>query len=162
MIPLHKLIELPRTLRLRKAASLFGEAERRFIITKRLEPEKVEYLGRVAELLAKDEKFSNVATEALNNAGLSFASAAASDSEIRRSLNSVYNLLLAETGRSQADWDFIEASGSFDLSNSISCCVLLPIIPVQISRTYSLINVLTISRGISISLPFLSTPLIKI
>jgi TrmH family RNA methyltransferase len=116
MIPLHKLIELPRTLRLRKAASLFGEAERRFIITMRLEREKAEYLGRIAELLAKDEKFSNVAVAALKTAQENLAAAAVDEKELRRSLNAVYHLLLAETGRPQSDWDFIEASGAFDLS----------------------------------------------
>ena len=117
MIPLHKLSELPRTLRLRKAASLFGEAERRLVITKLLEPERAEYLGRVADLLSKDEKFSEAAVMELKNAQASIAAAAMmDDSEIRRSLNTVYHLLLAETGRPQADWDFIEASGALDLS----------------------------------------------
>jgi len=116
MIPLHKLTELPRTLRLRKAVSLFGEAERRFIITKRLEVEKAEYLSRVAELLIKDEKFSNAAITALKTAQVNFADSAACEIEIRRSLNTVYHLLLAETGRPQSDWDFIEASGALDLS----------------------------------------------
>ena len=120
MIPLHKLVELPRTLRLRKAASLFGEAERRFIITKRLEREKAEYLGRVAELLTKDEKFSNAAVLALNTAQGHLATAAAGEKELRRCLNAVYHLLLAETGRPQSDWDFIEASGELDLSKRSS------------------------------------------
>jgi len=120
MIPLHKLSELPRTLRLRKAASLFGEAERRLIITQRLENEKAEYLARIAELLAQDEKFSNAAVTALKNAQTSLAAATMEEKDIRRTLNTVYHLLLAETGRPQSDWDFIEASGVFDLSKRLS------------------------------------------
>ena len=116
MIPLYKLSELPRTLRLRKAISLFGEAERRFIITKRLEREKAEYLGRIANLLAKDEMFSNAAVEALKTAQEHLSAIAAEETELRRSLNAVYHLLLAETGRPQSDWDFIEISGALDLS----------------------------------------------
>jgi TrmH family RNA methyltransferase len=114
MIPLFKFIELPRTLRLRKALSLFGEAERRFIITNRLEKEKAEHLCRIAELLANDEKFSVAAVAALEAAQTNLTDADGKD--IRRSLNTVYHLLLAETGRPQSDWDFIEASGALDLS----------------------------------------------
>jgi len=102
-------------LRLRKAVSLFGEAERRFIITKRLEPEKAEYLGRVADLLAKDGSFSHAAITALKTARIGLASDV-DGRDIRRLLNTVYHLLLAETGRPQSDWDFIEETGGFDLS----------------------------------------------
>jgi len=116
MIPLHKLKELPRTLRLRKAASLFGEAERRFVITQKLEREKAEYLCRVTELLVKDESFSSAAIAALETASLDLAAAEAGEKDIRRTLNTVYHLLLAETGRPQSDWDFIEVSGALDLS----------------------------------------------
>ena len=138
MIPLHKLNELPRTLRLRKSASLFGEAERRLVLFGQLPKEETEYLGRVAELLAKDEKFSGTAVTALKAAQISFAAdedasatltastaiAASADvtagkknsAEIRRALNTVHYILLAETGRYQADWDFIEAKGVLDSS----------------------------------------------
>ena len=116
MIPLHKLAELPRTLRLRKATSLFGEAERRFIVTKRLEPEKAEYLGLVTDLLANDEKFSQAAVTALKSAQTCLAAKFQDEKEIRRALNNVFHLLLAETGRPQADWDFIGTSGGLDAS----------------------------------------------
>ena len=114
VIPLHKLIELPRSLRLRKAASLFGGAERHFTVTGRLEPEKAEYLARVMELLAADEKFSEAILAALEAARVSFVDAEKDAKEIRRALNAVYQILLAETGRNQADWDFIEESGALD------------------------------------------------
>ena len=132
MIPLHKLIELPRSLRLRKAASLFGGAENLFVNTHKLEDEKAEYLGKVAELLASDEKFSKAAKEALravktNLVKTSFVetsfvearsieTSSTREKEIRRTLNTVYHILLSETGRSQSDWDFFEASGVLDSS----------------------------------------------
>ena len=117
MIPLHKLTELPRSLRLRKAASLFGGAEKKLIVTGRLEAEKAEYLCGVVELLARDENFSEVVLTALRDAQTSFAAAREKDEgEIRRALNTVYQIILAETGRNQADWDFIEPTGALDSS----------------------------------------------
>ncbi|MDR0496678.1 MAG: TrmH family RNA methyltransferase [Treponema sp.] len=115
MIQLHKLKELPRPLRLRKSASLFGGAERHFILSGRLPPEEAEYLGRVAELLAEDKGFSEPAAEVLKAAQTNLV-VNKNDGEIRRVLNSVYHILLAETGRIQADWDFIEPSGALDSS----------------------------------------------
>jgi TrmH family RNA methyltransferase len=115
VIPLHKLAGLPRTIRLRKAASLFGGAERRFVITRRLEPEKAEYFRQVVDLLAADEKFSEVALAEIKAAKVSLT-AEKDPGEIRRALNTVYHLLLAQTGRNQADWDFIEESGALDTS----------------------------------------------
>ena len=121
MIPLHKLKTLPRTLRLRKAASIFGGAEHRFILHGALPEKDADYLTLLAEYLAENEGFSGAASEVLKAAGRTFAGAAfiqAKDAgnEIRkkeqlRALNSIYHLLLAETGRSQADWDFFEAPG---------------------------------------------------
>ena len=123
MIPLHKLNELPRTIRLRKSASLFGEAERRLILFGQLPKEETEYFGMVTELLVKDEKFSETAITALKAAQIIFEAAAADmttgekgAAEIRRALNTVHYILLAETGRYQADWDFIEAKGKLDSS----------------------------------------------
>ena len=118
MIPLEKLGKLHRSLRLRKAASLVGGIEYRYAISGLLPLEEAEYLARLAELLVKEEGFSAAATEALEAAGTIFASASKSENkgEIRRALNSVYHILLAETGRNQADWDFVESSGALDPS----------------------------------------------
>ena len=116
MIPLHKLIKLPRSQRLRKAAKIMGEAERRFAGTGRLEPDEAEYLGSVVELLAGDEVFSPAQVQALKTAHADLISASdlISAGAFRRALNTVYQLLMAETGRYPSDWDFIEFSGALD------------------------------------------------
>ena len=116
MIPLHKLITLPRSQRLRKAAKLLGEAERRLIVSGCLEAGEAEYLGGVAELLAKDEGFPPAQILALKAAQAVFSAAHADAKETRRALNAVCHILLTETGRYQADWDFIESSGALDPS----------------------------------------------
>ena len=124
MFPFHKLQELPRSQKLRKAAKLFGEAEHRLVQSKNLAAGEAEYLGKVAELLSKDEVFSRAETAALIKAAQALNTSASAESnngvkaaeETRRALNTVYYLLLEETGRNQADWDFIESSGSLDAS----------------------------------------------
>jgi len=116
MIPLHKLKELPRSLRLRKAASLFGAAERRLVLLGKLPNRETEYLGSVVELLANDEKIAEAPLEALKNARITLVSAGTDEKEIRRALNAVHHIILNETGRTQADWDFLEASGALDSS----------------------------------------------
>ena len=123
MISLHKLIELPRSQRLRKAASLVRNAEHRLVVTGQLHSDDIEYFCRLMELLAEDEKLQSITAEVLKSAQQGFTSTAASDSGaeaekglFRRALNSVHHVLLTETGRSQADWDFIESSGALDKS----------------------------------------------
>ena len=110
----QKLSRLPRSQRLRKAAKIVGDAERRFIVTGRLDAGEAEELGGVIELLADD--FSPAQAKALKTAQSILATANADGKEIRRALNSVYQILLAETGRYPSDWDFIEASGGLDPS----------------------------------------------
>jgi TrmH family RNA methyltransferase len=116
MIPLHKLKELPRSMRLRKAASLFGAAERSFVLLGKLPDRETEYLCGVIVLLTKDEKIPEASLEALRNAQLILVSAGTDGKEIRRALNTVHHIILNETGRNQADWDFIESSGALDSS----------------------------------------------
>jgi TrmH family RNA methyltransferase len=118
MIPLGKLEKLPRSQKLRKVAKITGEAEQRFIVTGRLESGEAEYLGGMMELLAADERFSAPAAELLNKAQNVFSASCLAEKgvEIRRALNDVYHLLMAETGRYPADWDFVEASGALDPS----------------------------------------------
>ena len=109
---------------MRKAAKLFGEAEHRIIQTGNLAAGEAEYLGRLAELLSKDESFSDAEAAALINASQVLKDSISDGSKnsrnaaeyTRRILNTVYCLLLEKTGRNQADWDFIEASGSLDAS----------------------------------------------
>jgi len=116
MIPLHKLFQLPRSPRLRKAANLVRGAERRFVFTGHLETGEAEYFEKLVKLLAEDEAFPAAAVDALKTAQKNLADRAADEKEIRRSLNTVHQILIAETGRYQADWDFFEADGALDPS----------------------------------------------
>jgi len=118
MIPLQKLSKLPRSQRLRKAAKIVEEAERRFFESGRIPAEEAEYLGRLIEFLAGDENFSKAETDGLKAARENFVSAdkKGNEKEIRRALSIVYQIILAETGRNQADWDFIESGGALDPS----------------------------------------------
>ena len=114
MIPLHKLEKLPRSVRLRKAANLVRGAERRFIASRKLPVAEAEYLSELTGLLAKDERFPSTAIQALQNARAIFSKT--EGSEIRRALNTIYQIILTETGRYQADWDFYESAGTLDPS----------------------------------------------
>ena len=125
MIPIHKLAGLPRSQRLRKAAKLFGEAEQRLVFAGQIlvkspgegfPPEEAEYLAQVTEMLAGDNGFSAAALEALKAAQQTFTSACENGREMRRALSTVYHLLLTETGRYQADWDFLGSGGALDPS----------------------------------------------
>jgi TrmH family RNA methyltransferase len=114
MLPLRKLAALPRHQRLRKAAKIFEGAERRLIALGKLPVDEIEYLKCLAKQLAEQEGFRPAAVELLANAQLILGTGA--QNEIRRMLNGVYHLLLSETGRTQADWDFVNSLGSLDSS----------------------------------------------
>jgi len=114
MIPLHKLTQLPRSQRLRKAANLVRGAERRFVFTGCLEAGEAEYFENLVKLLADDEAFPVTALEALKTAHKNLIVCGTDEKEIRRTLNTVHQILLAETGRYQADWDFFEPAGALD------------------------------------------------
>jgi TrmH family RNA methyltransferase len=114
MIPLRKLAALPRHQRLRKAAKIFEGAELRLITFGELPDGEIEYLDCLAKQLRDEEGFSQAAVELLANTAEKITQAA--QSELRRMLNSVYHLLLSETGRTQADWDFLDSHGSLDFS----------------------------------------------
>jgi TrmH family RNA methyltransferase len=116
MIPLEKLAKLNRSQKLRKAAKLVGEAECRFAVSCRLLAGEAEYLSGLLELLVAAGGFSPAATAVLESAQASLVSAETNEGELRRALNTVHHLLLAETGRFKADWDFIEAGGALDPS----------------------------------------------
>ena len=105
-------------MRLRKAASIFGNAEQRLIVSGKLPATEAEYFRSVAEVLALDEGLPDAATDALKAAQKVFASVAlgGETGELRRALNTVRHILLTETGKTQADWDFFANSGILDPS----------------------------------------------
>lgn len=87
-------------------------------------------LAALAGSLASDGEFSTAARAELDKAAIVFR-AAASDAagesraagnaensgagpEARRALNALRHILLAETGRSPSDWDFIDYGGNLD------------------------------------------------
>jgi len=130
MIPLKKLETLPRRLLLRKAASIFGGAEHRLIISGMLSADEAEYLAKLTALLSGyinlREDSPTGAINALEAAGLCLSSHSISDSTpdgtrtkenkdiIRRALNNVHHILLTETGIYQADWDYTGSGGALD------------------------------------------------
>ena len=114
MFPLCKLVTLPKSQRLRKAAKIFEGAERRLITLGALSADEIEYLKCLAKQLAEQEGFKPTAVELLENAQSTLGACA--QSELRRMLNSVYHLLLSETGRTKADWDFTTTPGILDPS----------------------------------------------
>jgi len=114
MITLYKLAQLPRSQRLRKAANLVRNAERRFVFFGHLEAGEAEYFEKLVKLLAEDEAFPAAAEAALKAARKNFADYKTDEKEMRRTLNTVHQILLAETGLYQADWDFFEPAGALD------------------------------------------------
>ncbi|MCL2006891.1 MAG: TrmH family RNA methyltransferase [Treponema sp.] len=117
MIPLNKFNNLPRMLKLRKAASLIRNAEHRLIVTGILSLEEVEYFCKVTEILAEDHKLKAITLETLNSAQTGFTSIMENDKEdYRRILNNLHHVLLLEIGKTQADWDFIESRGALNPS----------------------------------------------
>ena len=110
MIPLSKLTKLPRSQRLRKLLKDFAGAELRLAQGGELAPAVFSFLEEAWGLLAGDGSFSPAAQAALRALGPLPVETAA----LRRSLNTVRHLLLAETGRFPADWDFTGPSGALD------------------------------------------------
>jgi TrmH family RNA methyltransferase len=130
MIPFYKLDKLPRTQKLRKIAKMFSFAENRF----NLAAEKSISIYSTAEfvffldalnLLADDVFFTSDAKRLFLEAAGIFKQTLTcivekkQDSNILngmflRALNNVKHLLLAETGRDQADWDFTGSDGKLD------------------------------------------------
>jgi len=115
MIPLFKLSQLPRSQRLRKAAKIIGESEIQLVSQGVLDGKLVQYLAAVINLLAEHENFSLEQEKALKNAQNTLSAASISEKDtIRRALNTVNHVLLAETGRYRSDWDFISGDGALD------------------------------------------------
>ena len=116
MIPLYKLIDLPRSQQLRKAAKILGMLEHKIINGGQLTAGEKAYAGSLLQFLACDTKFAEPVLEAINAALLIFAGCGieGTGNAIRRELNKVYHILQAETGRYPSDWDFIGETGVLD------------------------------------------------
>jgi len=116
MIPLYKLEKLPRTQKLRKIAKIFAMAENRLNMageksTDIFSEAEIIFYIEAAGLFAKDELFSPDAQNAFSEAAHIFKT---SKTGIHRALNSVKHILLNETGKEQADWDFTGSDGRLD------------------------------------------------
>ncbi|MDR1862427.1 MAG: TrmH family RNA methyltransferase [Treponema sp.] len=128
MIPIQRLKKIPRSQRLRKIAKIFGEAEYRMgrtalpppALPGESPPPSIAYLGEVLALLTGETFASPAASPALDAAAAVIRAAAANpwggqaDSALIRALNTVRHILLAETGRQTADWDFFDHQGRLD------------------------------------------------
>jgi TrmH family RNA methyltransferase len=119
MIPIHKLKKLPRSQRLRKLARIFGEAEYRLSRGEALPPSAITYIGDALSLLT-GEIFASPAATAAGGAAAAVVressgmAAVPADDPLIRALNTARHILLAETGRQTADWDFIDHNGRLD------------------------------------------------
>ncbi|MDR1505843.1 MAG: TrmH family RNA methyltransferase [Treponema sp.] len=127
MIPLYKLECLPRPLRLRKVVKIFAETENRLCTADADSTAAgpaadmtmdMSYFSGVLEMLIRDETFSDAALEALGKARETFRGAGEGSAgdlpRIRRAVNAVRHILLAETGRFPSDWDLVDGEGSLD------------------------------------------------
>jgi TrmH family RNA methyltransferase len=122
----RKLASLPRSQRLRKIAKMFGKAEMMFRNsgTWRL---PLDDIASALELLALDSEFSPEIAPAVSSAIDAALQAAyyvsrnaeaqggdRSSDALRRGINAVRHVLLAETGQSQADWDFLDSENKLN------------------------------------------------
>jgi TrmH family RNA methyltransferase len=121
MIPLYKLEKLPRSQKMRKIVKIFAEAEQALVRpgTEGREGASLSnhsYLAEILQSLCRDPLFPAPATKALNAAWavLTGPVETASSPGLRRALNTVRHILLRETGKQTADWDFIDNTGRLD------------------------------------------------
>jgi len=124
MIPLYKLEKLPRTQKLRKIAKIFTMAENRLCMAVGKKAEiytsaEFVFFADAAKLLARDTLFPPDAQKVFTEAAEVFEasnSAMSADNVplFRRALNNIKHILLTETGREQADWDFTGSDGQLD------------------------------------------------
>ena len=139
MIPLYKLEKLPRTQKLRKIAKFFTFAENRLCMAnnakgngifttaepfserKLFSESELVFFADAAKSLLEDSLFSCNAKKVFSEAVEIFTSglppAEKGDNPaalLRRALNCVRHILLAETGKEPADWDFTGSDGRLD------------------------------------------------
>ncbi len=119
MIPIHKLMKLPRHQALRKICKIFTQAEQELSRSAGVPlcySFSLEYLQDIAKYLVQDREFSEAAVLELVLAEKSISQTA--DEPINLSLiracNTIRHILLAETGQQTADWDFIDHLGKLD------------------------------------------------
>jgi len=117
MIPLYKLEKLPRTQKLRKIAKIFSMAENRLCMSankdiKIFSTDEIVFFNDAVKLLARDSLFSHNAQNVFNEASQLLVKDDAVS--FRRALNIIKHILLSETGKSQADWDFTNSEGALD------------------------------------------------
>jgi TrmH family RNA methyltransferase len=125
-----KLERLPRHQRLRKLWKIFSEAEKRFIRGGQGESGERKHdnapaagelscLSGYAAILLLDTDFSPPAAAALREASeilSDLKSPALPVPDVRRAINVIRHILLAETGRSPADWDLLDGEGVLDVT----------------------------------------------
>ncbi len=135
MISPRKLLHLPRRQRLRKIAKMFGEAEARFCASGVWDYPLADITVALDVLALDDEfppetapSFAAAVAEARAACRIAVALPFPSDADaaensascentvrnMRRGINGVRHILLAETGQSQADWDFLDADSRLD------------------------------------------------
>jgi len=127
MIPFYKLEKLPRTQKLRKIAKFFSFAESRLCTTNGKEGAEIfstaetAFFSDAVKSLLNDPVFSDNAKKVFYEAAEifnpGFSSAGTGDNHaasLRRALNCVRHILLAETGKEPADWDFTGSDGRLD------------------------------------------------
>jgi TrmH family RNA methyltransferase len=123
VISTKKLAALPRLPRLRKIAKMLGEAEARFCNSGAWDYPLAD-LAAALELLALDGEFPPaIAPAVAEAAALARRQLSAFRTEppaegraesLRRAINAARHIVLAETGDSPADWDFLNADNKLD------------------------------------------------
>ncbi|MDR2486002.1 MAG: TrmH family RNA methyltransferase [Treponema sp.] len=115
MIPLHKLEKLPYTLRLRKVIKLLSETEYRLSAGMEVPVAEYAYLRLILELLVKNTPFPLEAVQVIREAETALKTDHGPNRrDLIRLLNTLRHILLGETGRAPADWDFIDRDGRLD------------------------------------------------
>lgn len=119
MIPIHKLMKLPRHQALRKICKIFTQAEQELSRSAELPLYSgfpLTYLQEIAEFIAQDREFPENSRKELAAAAESLCqlNEDSIDLSLIRSCNTIRHILLAETGQQTADWDFIDHFGNLD------------------------------------------------
>jgi TrmH family RNA methyltransferase len=122
LFSLRNIEKLPRHQRLRKITKIFHEAENRLYAADEgaaaavFKIEELDFFSQIAGLLQKDTMFSAAASAAFRDAAAVLSRTPHNDPPAlyRRAFNTIRHILMAETGRSTADWDFISPGGRLD------------------------------------------------
>ena len=116
MIPLHKLARLPRSQRLRKIEKYLTEAEKSKDDTLYpLLPFLSEALFSLTANSAGDDIISGTSAKALGEAAQILRDYTQQPSSaVKRAISLARHILITETGRTLADWDFVGESGTLD------------------------------------------------